>query len=208
MRPVLKGTIGFGLVSIPVRLFSATQESELELDMLDVKDKAKNYDSLHGVEAVEKLQDIVKDRSICMFHTDLHAEPCETRPMVIQRADDMGGLWLLSARSSQKNTDIAKDPRVMLTVAEPGRSRFLVVHGRANIVEGRAMKQELWSNLEKAWFPGSADDPELTLLNAEPTACYYWDTLDGRLVSLLKIATAAVTGYMNDSGSVEGALKV
>ncbi len=41
MRPLWKGTISFGLVSIPVRLFSATQESELDLDMLDGKDKAR-----------------------------------------------------------------------------------------------------------------------------------------------------------------------
>lgn len=41
MRPLWKGTIGFGLVSIPVRLFSATQESELDLDMLDGKDHAR-----------------------------------------------------------------------------------------------------------------------------------------------------------------------
>ncbi|MEO8589960.1 MAG: Ku protein [Flavobacteriales bacterium] len=41
MRPLWKGTIGFGLVTIPVRLFSATQESELDLDMLDARDKAR-----------------------------------------------------------------------------------------------------------------------------------------------------------------------
>ncbi|MEO8732706.1 MAG: Ku protein [Flavobacteriales bacterium] len=41
MRPLWKGTIGFGLVTIPVKLFSATQESELDLDMLDGKDQAR-----------------------------------------------------------------------------------------------------------------------------------------------------------------------
>ena len=41
MRPLWKGTIGFGLVSIPVRMFSATQKSELDLDMLDGKDHAR-----------------------------------------------------------------------------------------------------------------------------------------------------------------------
>lgn len=41
MRPLWKGTIGFGLVTIPVRLFSATQQSELDLDMLDGKDHAR-----------------------------------------------------------------------------------------------------------------------------------------------------------------------
>lgn len=38
MRPLWTGTIGFGLVNIPVKLFSATQGSELNLDMLDKKD--------------------------------------------------------------------------------------------------------------------------------------------------------------------------
>ena len=38
MKPLWTGTIGFGLVNIPVKLFSATQASELDLDMLDKKD--------------------------------------------------------------------------------------------------------------------------------------------------------------------------
>ena len=38
MRPLWTGAIGFGLVNIPVKLFSATQASELDLDMLDKKD--------------------------------------------------------------------------------------------------------------------------------------------------------------------------
>lgn len=38
MRAIWTGTIGFGLVNIPVKLYSATQQSELDLDMLDKKD--------------------------------------------------------------------------------------------------------------------------------------------------------------------------
>ncbi len=38
MRPIWTGAIGFGLVNIPVKLFSATQSSDLDLDMLDKKD--------------------------------------------------------------------------------------------------------------------------------------------------------------------------
>ncbi|HMC98010.1 MAG TPA: Ku protein [Flavobacteriales bacterium] len=41
MRALWKGTIGFGLVTIPVRLFSATAESELDFDLLDAKDHAR-----------------------------------------------------------------------------------------------------------------------------------------------------------------------
>ena len=38
MRSIWTGAIGFGLVNIPVKLFSAIEESSLDLDMLDKKD--------------------------------------------------------------------------------------------------------------------------------------------------------------------------
>ena len=38
MKSLWTGTIGFGLVNIPVKLFSATKNSNLDLDMLDKKD--------------------------------------------------------------------------------------------------------------------------------------------------------------------------
>jgi DNA end-binding protein Ku len=40
MRPIWTGAIGFGLVNIPVKIYSATQSSNLNLDMLDKKDHA------------------------------------------------------------------------------------------------------------------------------------------------------------------------
>ena len=38
MRSIWKGSISFGLINIPIKLFSAVQESSLDLDMLDSKD--------------------------------------------------------------------------------------------------------------------------------------------------------------------------
>lgn len=38
MRPIWTGAIGFGLVNIPVKMYSATESSALDLDMLDKKD--------------------------------------------------------------------------------------------------------------------------------------------------------------------------
>jgi DNA end-binding protein Ku len=40
MKAIWTGAIGFGLVNIPVKLYAATESSELELDMLDKKDHA------------------------------------------------------------------------------------------------------------------------------------------------------------------------
>ena len=41
MRSIWKGSLGFGLVSIPVRLYSAVQSSSLDFDMLDSRDHAR-----------------------------------------------------------------------------------------------------------------------------------------------------------------------
>ena len=38
MRPIWTGSVGFGLVNIPVKMYPATQSSTLDLDMLDRKD--------------------------------------------------------------------------------------------------------------------------------------------------------------------------
>lgn len=40
MRAIWSGAVGFGLVNIPVKLFSATREETLDLDMLDRRDHA------------------------------------------------------------------------------------------------------------------------------------------------------------------------
>lgn len=41
MRSIWSGAIGFGLVNIPVKLYSAVQDSRLDLDMLDKKNHAR-----------------------------------------------------------------------------------------------------------------------------------------------------------------------
>lgn len=62
MRPLWTGAIGFGLVNIPVKIYSATESSSLDLDMLDKHDssniKFKRVNESTGKEV--KYEDIVK----------------------------------------------------------------------------------------------------------------------------------------------------
>src|SRR6187397_2719256 len=41
MKSIWTGAIGFGLVNIPIKLYSAVSASEIDLDMLDKKDHAR-----------------------------------------------------------------------------------------------------------------------------------------------------------------------
>ena len=48
-------------------------------------------------------------------------------------------------------------------------------------------------------------DPSLTIIKVTPEDGYYWDTKDGKLITLLKMAAGAITGKEID-GSIEGKL--
>ncbi|MEX2404537.1 MAG: Ku protein [Balneolales bacterium] len=62
MRSIWNGTIGFGLVSIPVKLYSATEQKRIDLDMLDKEDLSKiKYQRINENTGKEvKWSDIVK----------------------------------------------------------------------------------------------------------------------------------------------------
>src|SRR6478672_11277519 len=62
MRPLWKGSIGFGLVNIPIGLYSATEESNLSFMTLDKKNQAQiRYKKVNDTTGAEvKPADIVK----------------------------------------------------------------------------------------------------------------------------------------------------
>lgn len=66
MRAIWSGSISFGLINIPVKLFSAVEESSLDMDMLDKKDHAnikfKRVNENTGKEVI--FADIVKGHKI------------------------------------------------------------------------------------------------------------------------------------------------
>ena len=84
---------------------------------------------------------------------------------------------------------------------------FLSLYGTATIIQNEVIANELWSAPAKIWFK-DANDPNLTIIKVTPEDGYYWDTKNGRLVTLLKIAVAAVTGNSGGDGSIEGQIHV
>lgn len=60
MRSLWTGAIGFGLVNIPVKMYSATESSTLDLDMLDKKD----HSNIHFMRVNEKTGKEVKWENI------------------------------------------------------------------------------------------------------------------------------------------------
>lgn len=167
--------------------------------MGDIKNLTRN-------EAIAKMKNLVDGAShICMFCTKVTDMPFKSRPMGTQKVDDEGNIWFLSAADSEHNAEIAIDNRVQLLYSNPSASEFLIVNGTAQILTDRATIDELWNPMAKAWFPEGKDDPNLSAIKVTTDISHYWDTKYGKAVTLLAIATAAVTGQQFDAG-VEGKL--
>lgn len=152
-------------------------------------------------EAVEKIKELAEGK-ICMFCT-YDDYKMVSRPMSTSAVDEEGALWFFSDKKSPKNSQVKQNQQVDLLYIDPGRHHYMVLNGTAEVVVDEQKAREFWNPLNKAWFEGGANDPDLSLIKVTPVEGHYWDTRNGKLVAMIKIAIAALTGRVTDYG-VEG----
>ncbi len=171
------------------------------------KDPKPNKQNLLGQEAIDKLQELIKSESICLFCTQLSKLPITARPMSTQKVDDEGNIWFMSSIKSDKNKEIEKDNSVQLFYSNTSNYEFLSVYGSATIHTDREKIHELWSPFAKAWFKDGKDDADISLIKITPESSYYWDTKNNKAISMIKMIASIVTGSAPDDG-VQGNLNV
>jgi general stress protein 26 len=164
-----------------------------------------DFKSLSDKDAIEKIQELANEK-MCMLCTYENGH-IVSRPMSTQKVEDDGTMWFMSSSESEKNRQIQNNDHVYMMYMETGKSHYLSLSGHAEVVVDKARIHELWNPFVKAWFEEGEDDPRVTLLKVRPNEGHYWDTKNGRLISLIKIAVAAVTGKEHMDGSLEGNLK-
>ena len=163
---------------------------------------------LFSKDAVSKIKEMAEDIKTCMFCTELSVRPIPTRPMALQEVDDKGNLWFISSAESNKNFEIKHDDEVQLIFAKNADAHFLSVFGKAIIYTDKAHVEEMWTPIAKTWFKDGKNDPNVTVIRVEPQDAYYWDTKNGKMISLLRMAAGAVFGNAVDEGGIEGRLNV
>lgn len=162
---------------------------------------------LFSKEAISKIKEMAEDITTCMFCTELSVRPIPTRPMALQEVDGYGNLWFISSAESNKNVEIKHDDDVQLIFAKNADAHFLSVFGKAIIYTDKAHIEEMWTPIAKTWFEDGKNDPNVTVIRVEPQDAYYWDTKNGKMISMLRMAAGAVFGKI-DEGGVEGRLNV
>lgn len=145
----------------------------------------------------QQLWELIKDIQFAMFttrHPDnghLHARPMTTQN---KRLDEDDRLWFFMSRKSDAVEDLAREPGVNVSYADPGKDSYVSVTGTASVSEDRAKARALWNKMTEAWFPGGVDDPDVALVEVRISHAHYWNVKESKLTQFFKMAKAAATG--------------
>ena len=178
------------------------------MDSINQQQPEDNFEDLQGAEAIKKIKALVDAAKTCFFCTHMGVgHPFATRPMSVQKVDDEGNFWFLSANDSHKNLELTTDHAVQLLFQGSSYAEFLNIYGTATVSQDKEKIKELWEPILKVWFTGGVDDPRISVIKVEPTEGYYWDNKHGQAVALVKRLAGAAIGKTIDD-SIEGKLEV
>jgi general stress protein 26 len=149
------------------------------------------YDhATHVAELTAKIQPV----RFAMFTTvDQHGH-LTSQPMTNQEVDKDGGLWFYTSTMTDLWENIAANPKVNLSFAEPEDSLFVSISGTAERVVDRARIKQLWNPMIAAWFPNGVDDPHVVLVRVAARSVHYWDSNEKKMTQMFEMAKAAITG--------------
>lgn len=178
------------------------------MDSINKNQQEENHKNLANKAAIEKIKEIAEKAESCFFCTAAAiGESAGARPMSVQKIDENGSLWFLSATDSHKNKEIAIDPEVKLYFQGSQHSEFLQLNGNARIHTDKSKIKELWKPILKTWFTEGENDPRISVIQITPTVGYYWDNKHGKAIAGIKMLIGAMVGKTLDD-SIEGKINV
>lgn len=156
--------------------------------------------TLSGAEGRAKLQELLKGIRIAMLTTVGEDGAFRSRPMATQDTEFDGTLYFLTKVESEKVEEIRDHSQVLLTYADTGASKYVILRGQASVFRDQAIIDRLWNPMAKAWFPQGKEDPSIAVVRVYVTDAEYWDANASKVVRYVKMALAAATDRMPDMG--------
>ncbi len=145
----------------------------------------------------DRVWDLMKKIGFAMLVTR-DGDKLRARPMSACLDRDNNAILFLTDARRHKDEEIARDPHVNLSFADPGSQKYVSLAGTAAISNDRAGIKQLFSTPAKAWWD-SADDPNIRILKVTPDDAEFWDS-PGSVISYVKMAAAAVSGTRPNLG--------
>lgn len=151
-------------------------------------------------EAQLKIKELAEGINYCFFCTDLSQPPFESTPMSVQEVDDLGNIWFLASKQSDKYKNISRDKKVQLYFSDPSSMEYLALYGSAEAVNDQQKIDKYWNKFVEGWFEKGREDPNIILFKIVPEKAHYWDTKHHKLVSYAVTLINAIGGDLGDQG--------
>jgi general stress protein 26 len=152
---------------------------------------------------VKKLAELIDGIEYAMLTTVMPDGTLRSRPMATQKAEFDGTLWFFCDKDSAKVHEVQHDRHVNVSYADPDDNRWVSVSGTAAVVRDRGTIERLWTPAMKAWFPDGPTDPNIALLRVDAQQAEYWDQPSSKMVQLIGLVKATLTGQRYDPGENE-----
>ncbi|MCA5004824.1 pyridoxamine 5'-phosphate oxidase family protein [Sphingobacterium bovistauri] len=165
-------------------------------------------ENLSNKEAIDKLKDLVNRIDIAMmisFPKNSHY-PYMT-PMSRQEVDDDGDIWYLISSESETSKNLQSNNKISLAFGDPGSYTFLSIDGIAELSQDKSKIDKYWSKFMEVYFEKGKEDPSIRVLRVTPVESHYWDSKTNKFMTLIKVASAAISGQKIDIGR-EGELNI
>jgi general stress protein 26 len=146
--------------------------------------------------AHDRLWELLHDIRFALLTSRRPSGHLSSRPLTTQNDKQDHGtvLKFFVSVASEWVDGLQGDPMVGVGYADPSSDRYVSISGKARVTQNFEQQKILWSTMAQSWFPGGPTDPALRLLEVDIDAAEYWDVKANKMVQLLKMATAAITG--------------
>jgi general stress protein 26 len=150
---------------------------------------------------MHKLGEMINDIEVTMLTTRAADGSLVSRPLHTLKMDENGEIIFFTAAKSHKVDELTDDAEVNLAYADPGEQRYVSVRGRARMDRDDDTIDELWSPMQKIFFPDGKRDPNLMVLRVRVRDASYWEAGGNFVTRAFDFARAIVDEKPADLGT-------
>jgi general stress protein 26 len=157
---------------------------------------------LSGDEAFAKVRELLEGFPIAFMVTVIDGS-LTARPIGVvgDHAAFDGSLWFITDKRSRKVKAIESGAETTLMFQNDKEGAYLNLSGRAAVVDDRKRLEELYTTLQRTWFPLGLDDPNITLIRFDAEQGDYWDSHDSLVRLAFAFAKSIITRTPGKSGN-------
>lgn len=128
---------------------------------------------------LRKLGELIADIETAMMTTLAADGSLVSRPLQTLKLDARGELLFFTSASSAKVAQLTQDSEANLAYADHDDKRFVSIRGCARMDRDPETIDELWSPIQKVFFPEGKDDPQLMVLRIKVRDAVFWEAASG-----------------------------